>query len=283
MNPLVSTILSILFLIVGGIAVAMMLSVQGRGKLQNPKLVIRIHKAMGWTYVVLFFVLFFFMLGRIGSYWEESSARIALHVALSVGLFFLLIVKVIIPRSFPRLGKHLFSLGIAAYFLGFVLVGITGGYYLLRVFRETPYISHTPITVHMQDLELGKELFITRCSTCHSLDKIMNFRSAENWTDVVNEMMKLAEPRIKPGEMEQILYYLSETHVPKPFEGPPEATLLDRHCLPCHDASDIMKHSYTRVGWLEITRQMNLYDPDIVPEDKIGEIVDYLIEYQHIE
>ena len=113
MNPLVSTILSILFLIVGGIAVAMMLSVQGRGKLQNPKLVIRIHKAMGWAYVALFLVLFFFMLGRIGGYWEESSARIALHVALSVGLFFLLIEKVIIPRSFPRLGKHLFSFGVA--------------------------------------------------------------------------------------------------------------------------------------------------------------------------
>lgn len=260
-----------------------MLSVHGRGKIANPKLYMKWHKVSGWIYVTLFFIIFIFMVSRIGDFWEEDSARIALHASLSVGLLFLLFIKIIIPRVFPRLGKHLFSLGIAVYFIGFILVGITGGYHLVWIYRQTPYISHAAIPDHMADLQLGKELFIMKCSTCHSLDKIMNFRSAENWADVVNEMMIHAEPRIKPDEASQILYYLTQTHVPKPLEPAEEATLLQRYCLPCHAASDILKHSYTRVGWLEITKEMNSYDPGIVPEDKIDEIVDYLIEFQHIE
>jgi hypothetical protein len=257
-----------------------MLIIQGSPKLTNPEKYIRRHRVMGWIFVVLFLVMFIFMIERIGEYWEESSARISLHIALSLALLILIAVKVTLPRYYPRLNKHLFALGITIYAAAFSLVGITGGYYVARIFRDIPHISHSTLTEHMLDLELGKEMFITECSTCHSLDRIMAFRSPESWVEVVNEMVALAEPRINPDEAQQILHYLLETHVPVPFEGTGEATLVDKHCLPCHDAQDIYDKSFTRVGWTEVVMQMHEYSPEIVPEDKIDEIVDFLLENQ---
>lgn len=280
MGPLVSSIVSGIFLVAGAVALYTMLSIQGGRKVSNPKLFVLIHKAAGWLFVLSFVVMFVFMLERIEDYWEESAARIALHVTLAVALFLLLAIKVLLAKYFKGLSKNLFPVGILVYLMAFTLVGITGGYYLMRLLSKTPYISHARLAERMYDERLGKELFITKCSTCHSLDRIMQPRSIASWEKVVNDMVAIADPRIKPDEAEQILYYLTQTHVPKAYEGTAEASLVDTHCLPCHNAQDIYMNHYNRTGWMEIVQQMNKYDPEIVPADKIGEIVDYLLQNQ---
>lgn len=280
MGPVTSTIISALFLITGGFAAFTMMSLQGGRKIKNPKRIILIHKISGWVFTALFAVMFIFMIQRVEDYWEESSPRIALHVALAVGLLFLLTIKILIPKVFRGLSKHLLPIGLLVYFTGFTLVGISGGYYLVRVAKGTPYISHVELPEHLRELRIGKELFITKCSICHALKEIMAPRSPESWETVVNEMVKLAEPRINPDEAAQILHYLTETHVPEPFEGPADASLLEKHCLPCHDALEIFKDSHTRASWTEVVEKMNGYSPDIVPEYKIEEIVEYLLVHQ---
>jgi hypothetical protein len=240
----------------------------------------KLHKIMGWLFVVLFLVMFSFMLPRMDDFWEESAPRIAIHVALSVALLFLLAVKILVARYFKRLAKNLFLLGIVVYGTGFTLVSISGGYYIARLLSRTPYIAHSELDGHLFDETLGKEFFITRCSLCHSLDRIMRFRSVESWEEVINEMVELAEPRINPDEARQILYYLSKTHVPKPYEGPTDASPVQEHCLPCHVPSEIYEKRFSRAGWTEILYQMNGYSPEIVPDDKIESIVDYLLEEQ---
>ncbi len=280
MSPLPSTILSTLFLIFGAAAVFSMFYLLGSNKSLNPQRLKVIHKVSGWMFVLLFILMFVTMIGRIEEYWEESSARIVLHVALAVALFFLLLTKILIPRFFPKLGKHLFALGISVYLSGFMLVVITGGYHAVWLLRENPYISHSSIDEHMLDERMGKELFITKCSTCHALDSIMAFRSVESWEEIINRMVEFAEPRIKPDEGKQILHYLVQTHVPKVFEGPDDASLVEQHCLPCHDSSDIHVNSYSRKGWLEVVNRMNTYDQEVVPEEKIEDIVEYLLENQ---
>ena len=132
----------------------------------------------------------------------------------------------------------------------------------------------------MKDERLGKELFINKCSTCHALDKIMAPRSVGSWEEVINEMVILAEPRIKPDEAEQILHYLVVTHVPKPFVGSEAASLLEKHCLPCHEEQEITGTSHTRDEWMQIVQRMNEIDPEIVAEDKIEESVNDLLENQ---
>jgi hypothetical protein len=84
----------------------------------------------GWSFVVLYVILLVVIVARIEQYWEASPARIEIHVTLAVALFFLLAIKVVIPRRFPGLSRYLFIFGVSAYLAGFVLVGITEGYYL---------------------------------------------------------------------------------------------------------------------------------------------------------
>jgi hypothetical protein len=275
LSPFWSTILSIVFLILGGVAVFTMMAVQGRGRPGNFQRYTRFHKWCGWLFLLLFAAMFILMLERVENYWEETSPRIALHVTFAISLVFLLALKVLIPRFFPKLNRHLFLFGITVYLSGFTMVWITAGYYLIWRYEEAPYIYHGELPGHMLDIELGKQLFITKCSTCHLLENIMQTRSVVSWEGVVNRMVEMAAPRISPGEGAQILHYLTMTHVPAP--GPATGSPLERYCLPCHRASEIVRKFYSRAGWREVVREMREYGPEIIPADRVEEIVDYLM------
>jgi len=283
MTPLLSTIISGIFLLFGGVAVYTMMKRMGGKELSRPEVYIKIHKITGWIFVILFVIMFIFMLGRVENYWEKSSSRITLHIALAVALLLLLVIKVVIPRFFSRLGRNLFLLGIGVYLTAFTLVIITGGYYVIRTVEQAPYLTHAALPKHILDEKVGKELFINKCSTCHMLNEIMQPRSAESWETIVNEMVSLAEPRIRVNEGIQILHYLTLTHVPETVEIPDDASLVEKHCLACHEAKEIYGHSYSETGWREIVKKMNEYDPEIVPLDKIDEIVEFLVRNQKLK
>jgi hypothetical protein len=70
------------------------------------------------------------------------------------------------------------------------------------------------------------------------------------------------------------------THIPKPPEVSDEASLMEKHCFPCHDATEIFAKRYNRVGWTEIVKQMIQYDPEIIPAENTNEIVDFLLKNQ---
>lgn len=280
MNPLINTILSGLFLILGAIAVYTMMSVMGKREPPNPKLFTGIHRYAGWIFTGIFIFMVVIMLLRLDQYWEEPSSRINLHISLAVFLAMLLLIKIVIPRIFPKLKKHMFSFGIGVFLTAFTMVMVTGGRYVIRKVEQLPYVSHAGLAQNMMDLDLGRELFIQECSSCHMLRDIMMPRSPESWEQVVNEMVALADPRISSAEAGQILHYLVNTHIPEKIPARKEADLVDQHCLPCHEAKTVYAERYSRKGWEEVVRKMNEYDPDIVPMDKIDQIVDYLMENQ---
>ncbi len=277
--PVWSTTLSLLFLVLGGVALYTMLVVRGRGeKNGNPRALTRYHRWSGWLFILLFLFLFILMITRIEDYWEESSARIALHVTMAVALFFLLALKVLVARFFPKLMKHLFQLGATVYLLAFTLVWITAGYYLIWRYEEAPYLSHTELPEHMLDLQIGKQIFIQKCSTCHLLRNIMRPRSAESWEEVVNRMIKLAEPRITPGEGGQILHYLTATHTP---EARKQGSIPEKYCLPCHSKTDgILDREYSRARWRQTVLKMREYGPEIIPPEKVDEIATFLAQQE---
>ena len=280
MSPGINTFISLVFLICGAVAVYTMMASMGKSQISRPDIYARWHKIAGWVFVALFLLMLIFMIGKLENYWEEPPSRITLHIFLALILFLLLLTKISIPRFFPKLGKNLFMFGFTIFLASFTLIGITGGYYVIRRVKKLPYVYHSEMPEQMLDERFGKELFITKCSTCHMLKDIMKPRSKKAWEDVLNEMLILAEPRITVDEMNQILYYLSLTHVPEPFRGPGDASLVEKHCLPCHDATEIYEKRFNRTAWMEIVRQMNQYDPEIVPEGKIDDIVDFLINNQ---
>ena len=277
LSPPVTTILSLFFLFTGGVSLVIMMRNLGGKQFARPEFATRIHRFMGWSFVVLYLILLTVMVGRIERYWEESPARVAIHVTLAVSLFVLLAVKIAIPRLFPGLSRYLFIFGVSAYLVGFILVGITTGYYLLQVFRGVPYISHSTLSSKMEDPRLGLELFITKCSVCHQLRDIMAPRQPKEWEEIVTRMVMLAEPRIRPAEANQILGYLQATYVPKISPAGPKTTLIDRYCSPCHALSDIERRHFDRVEWEKTVRRMSKRAPDIVPPGKTRTIVDALV------
>ena len=280
MNPLFNTIVSGIFILLGAAAVYTMMAVWGKRESAKPESYIKIHKYSGWAFVFIYIFMAGVMVARLDQYWEEPASRINLHITLGVLLFMLLLIKVTIPRVFPKMKKHMFQLGIGVFLTAYTLVMITGGHFLVRKIEKLPYVSHAELHQRMLDLDLGREIFIRECSACHLLENIMTPRSPESWEQVVNEMVVLADPRISTAEAGQILHYLRNTHVPEIIEQPGRADLIEQHCLPCHDAKMIYAQSYSREGWREVVRKMHEYDPEIVPLDKLDQIVDYLMENQ---
>ena len=93
-------------------------------------------------------------------------------------------------------------------------------------------------------------------------------------------MVVLARPRISTGEASQILAYLGKNFLPGPIETAESASLIEKHCLPCHAATDIYKTPYSLIAWKVIIKKMSEYDENIVPSGKVNEIAEYLMKTQ---
>jgi len=148
------------------------------------------------------------MVERLTRHPEQLSPLNALHFTLSVFLLLLLIIKMIIPRFFPGLIKHLFLLGLSVFLIAFSLVGISAGDYIVHTIRKLPYVAHVDLSQSPLNTRLGRQIAIIKCSTCHVMKDILITNSPEKWEKIVNRMVKLADPQISPGEARQILHFL---------------------------------------------------------------------------
>ncbi|MHB8762911.1 MAG: hypothetical protein ACYDA8_00995 [Deferrisomatales bacterium] len=279
MSPLLSTLLTSLFLLCGAAAVVVMMNRLGRpGSQPSPRQLV-LHRVFGWAFAASFAVLFGTMFGRFYAYWEEDPARIVFHYTASFALLLLLLLKVAIARFYPGFKKHFFVLGISVFFFAFLTVAGALSHYLVRMTQREPYISHGGIST-APDLELGKQLLIERCRTCHLLDKILQPRPAEAWGTVVDAMAKLAWPRIRPDEAQQILHYLTTTRVPRAPASGTGQTVLDEHCLICHSSAEIFARPRARQEWDAVVLQMSDMAPDLVPATRHAVLVEALLAAQ---
>lgn len=285
MSPTVNTIVSCGFLVSGAVAIVSIMIRLGRQP-ANAALYVAVHRASGWIFTILFLFMFITMLSKVQNFWEEAAARVALHVALAVGVLFLLALKVSIPRFFPMLKKNLWPLGTAVYLLSFVLVGITAGYYILwrshEPYSTAPKLPAAPASLSSVILskDLGRQLLIAECTLCHRLPEVLTPRSEENWRKVIERMVELASPRITADEAVQIRNFLATEYGPKLLPTSAESTLLERHCLPCHRREDIFSVQRGRVAWVAVVTRMHENEPELVPKNLISQIVDHILDIQ---
>ena len=203
-----------------------------------------------------------------------------LHFTAAFALLLLLLLKVAIPRLYPGLKKHLFLLGFSVFLLAFVTTADPLAHYLVRMMQREPYISHEGISTE-PDLELGKQLLIERRQqACHLLDGIMQSRPAEAWETVVRAMTKLAWPRIRPDEAQQILHYLTTTRVPRGRSWRPDTRCSTRAAGSAMSPAEIFARSRTRQEWAAVVRQMFGIAPNLVPASEHVRIVDALVAAQ---
>ncbi len=280
LGPSLSSAASIIFLLIGAVALYTMMARMGKKEISNPATYTKVHRIAGWSFTAFFVVIFIYMMIRVRTHTDEFTSRITWHFTLAIAMFCLLAVKISVPRVFPNLGRNLFSLGAGVYLLAFPMVLITAGYHVQKILANEPYVYHGDFDKNFADERLGKEFLIMKCSICHVLENILKPRSETAWGNVMNRMVLLAQPRISDGEASQIMAYLTKNYVPKQIEVPEGASPIDQHCLPCHQLKDIYKTSYGSVAWRVIIKKMSELDRKTVPPDRIDEIADYLVKTQ---
>ena len=279
MNPFLSALLTSVMLLCGGAAVVVMMNRLGRPQQSPSPRQLVLHRLFGWPFVAAFLVLIATMFGRFYAYWEEDSPRIVIHYTAAFALLVLLLLKIAIARLYPGFRTHLFALGVLVFLLAFLTAASALSHYLVRMTQRAPYISHASLS-SAPDLELGKQLLIERCRTCHVLDTILRPRPAKAWENVVDAMAKLAWPRIRPDEARQILHYLVTTRIPREPSAGTGYEVLDEHCLPCHEPAEVFKSPRTREEWVEVVARMSRIAPELVHVADHGPIVDALLAAQ---
>jgi cytochrome c2 len=186
----IKSLLSLLLLLCAGLSMYTMFEIFGRGpSAASAGKFTKVHKTTGYVYVMLFVLVTYLCFGFMTASKAELSPRAALHIVLAWSLIVLFIVKVLFVRVYRQFYAHARTIGIVMGIMSFVLVGITGGHYLIvsgfgkdRSIDKSAYyelkgpLLHVvgtgmpgPSAIRTDRLSIGrgKTLFLSRCASCH--------------------------------------------------------------------------------------------------------------------
>ncbi|HKA28361.1 MAG TPA: iron-sulfur cluster-binding domain-containing protein [Candidatus Binatia bacterium] len=125
LQPSLSASLGCLFVVLAGANVWMMLHASSRsGDHATKARLIRAHRIGGYTFVLLFCVVFYFMALRLKGVPDELPARLTLHILLALLLPPILLVKVLIARYYKQYASALLPLGVTIFALSLALVSM---------------------------------------------------------------------------------------------------------------------------------------------------------------
>jgi len=186
----IKSLLSLLLLLLTGLSMYTMFEIFGRGpSVASAGHLKKLHKASGYVFVLLFVLVSYLCIGFMMASKAELSPRAALHVVLAYSLIALFFLKVLFVRVYRQFYAHARTIGIVMGVMSFVLVGITGGYYLAvsgfgkdRSIDKSAYYELKgpllrvvgtgmpgPAAIRTDRLSIGrgKTLFLSRCASCH--------------------------------------------------------------------------------------------------------------------
>lgn len=133
------------------------------------------------------------------------------------------------------------------------------------------------------DEHIGRELLLTKCSKCHSLERVQKAsKTSEGWIKTVNRMAKKDVPNIRPFEVKQIAFYLITKEEDRQIsKGPKQAglsgaALVQSKCTRCHTLDRVYKKKRGRDEWKKIVGRM------IGNAEEIG-MIDFLAEKEKID
>ena len=188
---LLKSLLSLTLLVGAVLASYSMFEIFGRGGAATAAIdrLKRFHKITGYLYLLIFFLLSYLCIGFAAASQTEPSPRAALHILIALAIIVLFLIKVLFVRIYRQFYSQAKTIGIMMGVMTFVLVGISGGFYLTisrfgqdrttdkSVFYTLygPFLSvkkvGTPgimaIRTDRMSIEQGKKLFASRCAGCH--------------------------------------------------------------------------------------------------------------------
>jgi ferredoxin-NADP reductase len=257
MLPLpLSTILGILFVLIGAAAVWLMFDASSRApNSDRARTMIQAHRVAGYLFAALFCFMTWFMILRIREGADNLPPATLLHTLLAIVLAPLIFVKILVARHYKKYTPILVPLGLTIFVLAFVLVVTTAGPYLLRT-RAIKEVSLQAIDMGTTKIDLrGSESLVQqRCSRCHTLDRVLGARKdAQGWLATVNRMRRLPGSGISEGDVKVILsYLLSENSIDStnaPGALAVGKALVDSHCGRCHALDRTYESSKTAAEW----------------------------------
>lgn len=234
--------LGLLFLVTAFAAVFLMFHLWGypfdkatRTSAAPPGLM-RLHRVLGWVYLILYVVMMYEMVPRLWEYQVELPPRTVVHLILGITIGVVLLVKISILRFFRHLEEWMPVLGVTLLSCTILLSGLSvpfalrefslarsavgGGVYSQenrdRIAKLLPQAEMPPEAkveelVTVAALQEGRDVLSTKCVVCHDLKTILvQPRTAANWWKTVERMASkpsFAEP-LTEQEMFVVTAYL---------------------------------------------------------------------------
>lgn len=212
--------LGLLFLVTAFAAVFLMFHLWGypfdkatRTSAAPPGLM-RLHRVLGWVYLILYVVMMFEMVPRLWEYQVELPPRTVVHLILGITIGVVLLVKISILRFFRHLEEWMPVLGVTLLSCTILLSGLSvpfalrefslarsavgGGVYsqenrdrLAKLLpqAELPPEAKVEELITVTALQEGRDVLSTKCVVCHDLKTILvQPRTAANWWKTVERM-----------------------------------------------------------------------------------------------
>ena len=243
------------------------------------------HKVFGYFFVSLFCVMCIIMIQKAAAWQHEFSSRANLHIALSIALGVLLLLKICIARFFKKFVASFFAQGILIFVMAVVLTGLSAGYYFLHR-SDIKYISLSDADAVILDETVGKTLVNTKCGKCHSLEKVYkNFKSESAWTKTVNRMAVLDEPNIRDFDAKQMIHFLVAFQEKRKNLYKMEDTsksairrLVTAKCSVCHDLDQVYAAEKSVTEWEKTVKSMvKIYgDAEFISDEEKAMIAQFL-------
>lgn len=127
----------------------------------------------------------------------------------------------------------------------------------------------------MLNASLGREpvssvdLFMTKCSTCHTLERaLITTKDEAAWRKTILEMRRKEGSKITEDEAER----LAEYHVERQKK---EQEIFEKDCSQCHELDRSIGKLKTHSGWCETIRRMQNKAPGAICDEETDVLVYY--------
>jgi hypothetical protein len=126
------SLLSLLLFAIAAVAMYAMFGALGRNTPPpSTERLKSLHKAGGYLYAALFVFISYLCIGFAAASRSDPSPRAALHIVFALSIIALFLLKVMYVRFFRRFYGEVKTIGVIMGIFTFVLVGLSGGFYLV--------------------------------------------------------------------------------------------------------------------------------------------------------
>ena len=235
----VTLTLGLLFLVTAFAAVFLMFHLWGypfdkatRTSAAPPGLM-RLHRVLGWVYLILYVVMMFEMVPRLWEYQVELPPRTVVHLILGITIGVVLLIKISILRFFRHLEEWMPVLGVTLLSCTILLSGLSvpfalrefslarsavgGGVYsqenrerVAKLLPQAEMPADAPLDrlSSSSALQEGRDVLSTKCVVCHDLKTILvQPRTPANWWKTVERMA--SKPSFSEPMTEQEMYVVT--------------------------------------------------------------------------